>query len=88
MNIDLFGIEDTLTLQRMDSVIAEYEAKIRYVKAIRDRCVGLSIKQEEKLLLYRDFLLFLNSGTYGPRRGPTHVVGGLVLPPHHVSAGF
>lgn len=75
MNTDLFGIEDILTLQKMDIVIAEYEAKIRYVKSIRDRSVDLSIKQEEKLLLYRDFLFFLSSGIRGPRRGPPHVGG-------------
>lgn len=64
-----------LTLQKMDVVIAEYEAKLRYVKSIRDRCVDLSIKQDEKLLLYRDFLFFLSSGIRGPRRGPPHVGG-------------
>lgn len=75
MNVDLFGIEDILTLQKMDIVIAEYEVKLRYVKSIRDRCVDLSVKQDEKLLLYRDFLFFLSSGIRGPRRGPPHVGG-------------
>lgn len=60
MNIDLFGIEDTLTLQKMDVVIAEFEAKLRYVRSIRDRCADFSIKQDEKLLLYRDFLAYLS----------------------------
>lgn len=75
MNTDLFGIEDILTLQKMELVIAEYEAKLRYVKYIRDRCRDLSIKQDEKLLLYRDFLFYISSGIRGPRRGPPHVGG-------------